>query len=64
VAAKGLDGHIKGVEFGVSREVRIGDLVVIERGVHAWGGTEVKQGSHLFQRINRVNEFEPALLPI
>jgi len=40
-------GNIEGVEFGVFPEVRVDDLVVIERGARAWGSAELKQKASL-----------------
>jgi hypothetical protein len=36
-------GNIEGVKFQVFPEVRVGDLVLIERGAYAWGSAELKQ---------------------
>jgi hypothetical protein len=36
-------GNIEGIEFGVFPEVRVDELVVIERGADAWGSAELKQ---------------------
>ena len=36
-------GSIEGVKFQVFPEVRVGDLVLIERGAYAWGSAEMKR---------------------
>jgi hypothetical protein len=36
-------GRIEGVKFQVFPEVRVGDLVLIERGAYAWGSAEMER---------------------